>query len=44
MSPISDDRARAIKRQRGKNIAVLVVLIGIAVLFYAISMVKFRVS
>jgi len=41
MSLIPSDRA---KRQRAKNIAVLAVLIGVAVLFYAISMVKFRVS
>ncbi len=32
------------KRQRGKNIALLLVLIGVAVLFYAISVVKFKVS
>ena len=32
------------RRQRGKNIALLVVLLALALLFYAISMVKFKVS
>jgi len=32
------------RRQRGKNIALLVVLIGMAALFYAISIVRFKVS
>lgn len=32
------------RRQRGKNIVLLVVLGGLALLFYAISMVKFKVS
>ena len=32
------------RRQRGKNIVLLVVLIGLAALFYAISMVRFKVS
>jgi len=32
------------RRQRGKNIALLAVLIALALLFYAISMVKFKVS
>ncbi len=32
------------RRQRGKNIALLLALIGVAVLFYAISVVKFKVS
>lgn len=32
------------RRQRVKNLALLLVLIGVAVLFYAISVVKFRVS
>ncbi len=32
------------RRQRGKNIALLVVLIGLAALFYAIAMVRFKVS
>lgn len=29
------------RRQRGKNLAMLVVLAGLALLFYLISMVKF---
>ncbi len=32
------------RRQRGKNIALLVVLIAMAALFYAISIVRFKVS
>ena len=32
------------RRQRGRNRALLIVLIGVAALFYAIAMVKFRVS
>ena len=32
------------RRQRGKNIALLVVLIAVAALFYAISVVRFKVS
>jgi len=32
------------RRQRGKNIVLLIVLIGMAGLFYAISMVRFKVS
>lgn len=32
------------RRQRGKNIALVVVLTALALLFYAISMVKFKVS
>ena len=32
------------RRQRGKNIALLVVLIGLAALFYAISVVRFKVA
>ena len=32
------------RRQRGKNIALLVVLLALALLFYAVSMVKFKVS
>ena len=31
------------RRQRGRNLALLFVLIGVAVLFYAISVVKFKV-
>ena len=32
------------RRQTRKNWVVLVLLIGVALLFYAISMVKFKVS
>ncbi len=32
------------RRQRGKNLALFVVLLALALLFYAISMVKFKVS
>lgn len=32
------------RRQRGKNIVLFVVLAALALLFYAISMVKFKVS
>lgn len=32
------------RRQRGRNRVLLLVLIGVAALFYAIAMVKFRVS
>ena len=32
------------RRQRGKNIALVAVLVTLALLFYAISMVKFKVS
>jgi hypothetical protein len=28
------------RRQRGRNIALLIVLVGVVVLFYAISIVK----
>ncbi len=31
------------RRQRGRNVALLLVLVGIAALFYAISIVKFKV-
>ena len=31
------------RRQRGRNLVLLLVLIGVAALFYAISMVKFKV-
>ena len=45
MSPISERPVPDIaRRQRVKNVALLLVLIGVAVLFYAISVVKFRVS
>ncbi len=32
------------RRQRGKNLALFAVLLALALLFYAISMVKFKVS
>ena len=32
------------RRQRGKNIVLLVVLIGMAALYYAIAVVRFKVS
>ena len=32
------------RRQRSKNIALLVALLALALLFYAISMVRFKVS
>ena len=32
------------RRQRGKNIALVAVLAALALLFYAIAMVKFKVS
>jgi len=32
------------RRQRGKNLALVVVLIAVAALFYAISIVRFKVS
>ncbi len=32
------------RRQRGRNWALLIVLVLVAALFYAISMVKFKVS
>jgi len=43
--PLSPTEAAELRRrQRGKNIALLVVLIAMAALFYAISMVRFKVS
>ncbi len=39
-----DETVELRRRQRGKNIALLVALIALALLFYAISMVKFKVS
>jgi len=32
------------RRQRGKNIALMVILIAMAALFYAIAVVRFKVS
>jgi hypothetical protein len=37
--PTHDEAALA-RRRRGRNIAMLVVLVGLALLFYAIAMVK----
>jgi len=43
--PLSSAEAIELRRrQRGKNIALLVVLIAVAALFYAISVVRFKVS
>ena len=41
-SPVlpSLDEAALARRRRGRNIAMLVVLLAVAALFYAISMVK----
>jgi len=38
------DPAELRRRQRMRNLVLLLVLIGLAGLFYAISIVKFRVS
>ncbi len=38
--PQPDSDAALIKRRRGRNIATLVVLVALVVLFYAIAMVK----
>jgi len=38
--PSPDDAEAVRRRRRGRNIALLVVLITLAALFYAISMVK----
>jgi hypothetical protein len=35
-----EDSALLARRRRGRNLAMLFVLIGVAVLFYAIAMVK----
>jgi hypothetical protein len=40
VAPAPDSNASA-RRQRGRNVAMLVVLVALAVLFYAIAMVKF---
>lgn len=39
---MSDDEIR--RRQRVRNVALLIVLLALAALFYAISIVKFKVS
>ena len=53
MNPVDDgfppplsaiEAAELRKRQRGRNIAVLIALVAVAALFYAISIVKFKVS
>ena len=42
--PLSPQAAAELRRrQRGRNLAVLAVLVGIAALFYAIAIVKFKV-
>jgi hypothetical protein len=38
--PVPDDEAALTRRRRGRNIAMLVVLLALAALFYAIAMVK----
>ncbi len=43
--PLSASEATELRRrQRGRNWALLVALVVVAALFYAISMVKFKVS
>ncbi len=42
--PLSPEAAAELRRrQRGRNIAMLVVLIAVAALFYAIAVVRFKV-
>lgn len=42
--PLSPEDAREVRRRtRGRNIALLIALIVVVALFYAISMVKFKV-
>jgi hypothetical protein len=38
------EQAELRRRQRVRNLVMLIVLLGVAALFYAIAMVKFRVS
>jgi hypothetical protein len=40
--PTSQQADEMRRRRRGRNIALLLVLVGLAVLFYAISIVKLR--
>ena len=41
LAPLSREESDALnRRRRGRNIALLVVLLGVAALFYAIAMVK----
>ena len=42
--PTPAEAAELRRRQRGKNLALVAVLATLALLFYAISMVKFKVS
>ena len=43
--PLSPEEAKELRRrQRGKNIVLLLVLIGMAGLFYAIAIVRFKVA
>jgi len=43
--PLSPAEATELRRrQRGKNLVLVVVLVAIAALFYAISIVRFKVS
>jgi len=43
--PLSPAEATELRRrQRGKNLALVVVLVAVAALFYAISIVRFKVS
>lgn len=43
-TPLTPTEAAELRRrQKGRNIALLIVLIAVAALFYAISMVKFKV-
>ena len=43
--PLSPDEAVELRRrQRGRNLALLGVLVVVAMLFYAISVVRFKVS
>ena len=53
MNPVDDgfppplsgvEEAELRRRQRGRNLALLIALIALAMLFYAISIVKFKVS
>ena len=42
--PLSaEDAAEFARRRRGRNVALLIVLIGVAALLYAIAVVKFKV-
>ncbi len=42
--PMSPEAAAELRRrQRGRNFALLIVLIAVAALFYAIAVVKFKV-